>query len=143
MRRAAQGLARLIGRGQKLDVGPRVALSETAPPIDCRPDLADGHVTRDQPRRLRPAQSRYLLDVTPHLAPPRLAPLGVRLLDEHLLYPAIDLLPIFTLEPDFLAGLNEPANRFQTQLLCFAHADVQSPACLILQAHLVLEESRD
>ena len=61
--------------------------------------------------------------------------------DQHSLHPAIDLLPILALKPDFLARLNEPANRFQTQLLCFVHADVQSPACLILQAHLVLESN--
>jgi hypothetical protein len=54
-------------------------------------------------------------------------------------YPAVDLTTIGALKPDFLAGLDEPANRFQAQLLCFVHADVQSPACLTLQAHLVLE----
>ena len=42
---------------------------------------------------------------------------------------------------DSLAGLDKPARRFQTQLFCFVDADVHSPACLPLQAHLVLEES--
>jgi len=42
---------------------------------------------------------------------------------------------------DLFAGLYEPAHRLQTQLLGFLHADVQSPACLTLQAHLVLESN--
>jgi hypothetical protein len=58
-----------------------------------------------------------------------------------VIQPAIDLLAIATRKPDFLAGLQQPANRFQTQIFCFVRADVQSPACLILQPHLVLEES--
>jgi hypothetical protein len=47
-----------------------------------------------------------------------------------------DLAGAFTIDA---VRLVEPANCFQAQLLCFVHADVQSPACLILQAHLVLE----
>jgi hypothetical protein len=34
----------------------------------------------------------------------------------------------FVLKPDFFAGLNQPANRFQAQFLCFVHADVHIPA---------------
>jgi hypothetical protein len=56
-------------------------------------------------------------------------------------HPAIDWLAICAIKPDFLAGLDEPANRFQAQLLWFVHADVQSPACLTLQTHLVLEST--
>jgi hypothetical protein len=41
------------------------------------------------------------------------------------------LLAAFGLKPKFLAGhLDEPANHFQTQRLCFVHADVHAPACL-------------
>ena len=39
-RRPAQGLVRLIDRGQQLDVGPRVALRKTAPPVNRRLDTA-------------------------------------------------------------------------------------------------------
>jgi hypothetical protein len=63
------------------------------------------------------------------------------MLDKEALYPAIRLLAIYSFKPDPLAGLDEPANRFQTQIFCFVHADFQSPACLILQAHLVLDNS--
>jgi hypothetical protein len=73
-----------------------------------------------------------------HLAPRRLALMGVLLLDLQSLH-AVDLLTAFALRPDFLAGLEEPANRFRTQLLCFVHVAVQSPACLTLQALPVLE----
>jgi hypothetical protein len=59
--------------------------------------------------------------------------LAVLLPDKHSLHPAIHLLTTFARKPDFLAGLNKPAHRFQTQLLWFVHADVQSPACLTLQ----------
>ena len=48
---------------------------------------------------------------------------------------------VYVAIPPDLAGHYKPANRFQTQLLCFVHADVQSSSCLTLQAHLVLEES--
>ena len=36
--------------------------------------------------------------------------------------------PIVALKPDFRAGLDEPAHRRQTQLLCIVHADVHYPA---------------
>ena len=90
----------------------------------------------------RPAQPGHLLDVAPHQAPSCVALLGVLLLDQHPLHPDIDLMAVLALEPDFRTGLDEPDHRFQTQLLCFVHADVQSPACLTLQAHLVLEEQQ-
>jgi hypothetical protein len=141
-RRTAQGLVRLIDRGQKLDVGPRVALGETAPPIHGWLHAAGCCVAADQPRNLRPAQPGHLRHVAAQQASHRLALSGVLLRDHHSLHPAVDLLTIFALKPDFLACLNESPNPFQTQLLCFVHADVQSPACLILQAHLVLEESQ-
>jgi hypothetical protein len=63
------------------------------------------------------------------------------MLDKQALYPAIKLLAIYPFKPDPRAGLDEPAKRFQTQIFCFVHADFQSPACLIIQAHLVLEKS--
>jgi hypothetical protein len=58
----------------------------------------------------------------------RLALLGVLLLDQHTLAPATKLLAVFGLKLDFLAGLDKPANRLQTQLLCVVHADVHIPA---------------
>ena len=64
------------------------------------------------------------------------------MLNKQALYPAIKLMAIYAFKPNSLAGLHEPANRFQTQIFCFVHADFQSPACLILQAHLVLEKSK-
>jgi hypothetical protein len=54
-----------------------------------------------------------------HQAPHRLALLGVLLLDQNSLYPTVDFLTAFALKPDFFTGLDEPAHRFQTQLLCF------------------------
>src|ERR1035441_8954403 len=138
-RRTAQGLVRLIDRGQKLDVGPRVAIRKTAPPVDGWPDPAGGCVACDQPRHLRTAHPGHLLDVAPNQTTRRLALLGILLPHQHTLHPAINLLTALALKTDFLAGLDETANSFQAQLLCLVHADVQSPACLNLQAHLVLE----
>ena len=57
------------------------------------------------------------------------------------LHTAINLPTACARKPDFLAGLDRLANGFQAQLLCLLHADVQSPACLNLQAHLVLESN--
>jgi hypothetical protein len=116
--RAAQGLVRLVDRGQQLDVGPRVELRETPPPIDRHLDPSAGRVASDQPRELRPAQPGHLLDVAPHQTPRRLALLGVRLPHQHLLHPVVELLATFGLKPDSLAGRHKPANGFQTQLLC-------------------------
>ena len=126
--RAAQRFVRLVHAGQQLDVGPCVQLRETPSPIDRRLHPPGGRVARDQPRALRTAQPSHLLDVAPRQAPRRLAQVGVLLSDQHLLHPAIELPPIFTLKPDFLAGLDEPAHRLQTQLLCIVHADVHIPA---------------
>jgi hypothetical protein len=63
------------------------------------------------------------------------------LLAEYALDPAVHLFSLLTRKLDCFAGFYEPANLLQTQLLRFLHADVQSSACLILQAHLVLETS--
>src|SRR5664279_288353 len=139
--RSAQCLVCLVDRGQQLDVGPREALRETPSSINRRLDTACGAVASDQPRHLRPAQPGHLLDVASYQAPRRLALLGVFLPDKHSLQPTVNLLPVLAFKPDCLAGLDEPAHRFQAQLLCFVHADVQSPACLTLQAHLVLESN--
>jgi hypothetical protein len=40
----------------------------------------------------------------------------------------MNLLTTLARKPESLAGLDKPANRFQTQHLCFVQADVQSPA---------------
>ena len=109
VRRPAQGLVRLIDRGQQFDVGPRIALRETPPPIHRRPHPPAGGVTRDQARNLRPAQSRHLLDVTSQQTSCGFALPGVLLLNQHLLDPAVKLMAVFALKPDFLAGLtNRP-----------------------------------
>src|SRR5271156_5072854 len=99
------------------------------------------YITANQPRHLRTAQPGTLLHVTPQKTPRNLPLPGILLLNKHPLYPAVDLPPIMALKPDSRAGPDEPANLLQTQLLCFVHADVQSPACLPLQAHLVLEST--
>src|SRR5208283_350819 len=114
-------------------------LRETPPPVDGRLDPPAGRVASDEPRELRPAQPSHLLDVAPQQALARPALLPVRLLNQNPLYPAVALLAVFALKADCLAGFDEPLNCFQTQLLCFVHADVHIPACLSLQAHLVLE----
>src|ERR1035437_2607724 len=57
-----------------------------------------------------------------------LALLSVLLTDQHPLYPAIELLTVFSRKLDFLAGRHKPANPFQTQLFCVVHADVHYPA---------------
>jgi hypothetical protein len=58
-------------------------------------------------------------------------------------HPAVNLFSILALKTDSVTGRHKPSNLFQTQLLCSVHADLQSPSCLILQADLVLEESRN
>ena len=50
---------------QQLDVGSRVALGETPPPVDRRLDPTAGRVAGDQPAHLCAAQPRHLLDVAP------------------------------------------------------------------------------
>jgi hypothetical protein len=63
-----------------------------------------GRVVSDQPRHLRPAQRIHLHDVAPHQASSRLALPGVSLPDQNSLRPAIELLAVFGLKPDFLAA---------------------------------------
>jgi hypothetical protein len=48
--------------------------------------------------------------------------------DQHPLHPTVKLLAAFGLKPDFLAGCDKPADRFQTQLFSVVHADVHMPA---------------
>ncbi|MCU1291829.1 MAG: hypothetical protein JWP08_679, partial [Bryobacterales bacterium] len=60
---AAQRLVRFIDRRQQLDIGPRVALPETVPPVAPLLDLAAVQVTADQSRHLRPAQPGQLLHI--------------------------------------------------------------------------------
>src|SRR5271155_1501341 len=139
--RPPQGLMRLIDLDQQLDVCPAVALRETPPQIHARLHLPARYITANQPRHLRTAQPGNLLHVTPQKTPRNLPLPGILLLNKHPLYPAVDLPPIMALKPDSRAGPDEPANLLQTQLLCFVHPDVQSPACLPLQAHLVLEST--
>ena len=127
-RRTAQRLVSLIDRGKQLDVGPCVATRETPPPIDRHLHPPAGRVASDQPRNLRPAQPGHLLDLAQYQAPRRLAQLRVLLPDQNPFYSAINLLPVLALKPDLLAAGHEPANRFQTQLLCIVHADVHYPA---------------
>ena len=115
-RRSAQRFVRLIDQGQQLDIGTRVEFGETPPLVDRHPDPPAGRITSDQPRHLRPAQPGHLFDVAPHQAPRLLALLRVPLPDQHLLHPAVELLAVFCLKPDFLAGRDKPANCFQTQL---------------------------
>ena len=119
---------RLVDGGQQLDVGPREALGEPAPAIHRWLDPAAGCVAGDQPCDLCPAQPGHLLDVTPQQTARGLALPSVLLTDQQALHPGINLLPIGALKPDFLAGRDEPANPFQTQLLCLMHADVHFPA---------------
>ena len=128
MSRAAQSLVRLIDRGQQLDVGPSEALGEPAPPVDRWLDPATGGVAGDQPCNLCPAQPGHLFDVKPQQSARGLALLGVQLPDQQALHPGINLPATAALKPDFLAGRDEPANPFQTQLLCLMHADVHFPA---------------
>jgi len=54
----------------------------------------------------------------------------------------MDSLTALSLKLELLDSLSEPTNRFQSQLLGFVKADVQSPACLTLQDLLVLEETQ-
>jgi hypothetical protein len=78
--------------------------------------------------------------VAPDQATRRVALLGALLLLQHWPDPNLNLIPAFARKPDFIAGLDKSANRFQAQLLCLVHADVQSPACIPLQVHPVVEE---
>jgi hypothetical protein len=68
-RRPAQGLVCLVHTRQQGDVLPRIALREPAPPVGLRLHFFPPQVHRDQPRRLRPAQSGHLLHVPPHQSP--------------------------------------------------------------------------
>jgi hypothetical protein len=119
---------RLVDRGQQLDVGPSEALGEPVPPVDSGLDPAAGCVAGDQPCDLCPAQPGHLLDVTPQQTACGFPLPSVLLTDQQALHPRINLPAIGALKPDFLAGRDEPANPFQTQLLCLMHADVHFPA---------------
>jgi hypothetical protein len=140
-RRSGEGLVSLVDGGQQLDVGHGVALREPVPAIGRHPHFAGGHVACDQPRHLRAAQSGDLLDMTPQQSAHGLAmPQGL-LLAQHQLDPAVNLLTTLALKTKTLAGFDKPANRLQTQLLRFVHADLhlQQTTPTNLQAHLVLE----
>jgi hypothetical protein len=64
----------------------------------------------------------------------------ILLLTEHSLDPTVDLLATLALKTQFLAGCTNRES-LQTQLLCLMHTDIHFPACLTLQAHLVLEQT--
>jgi hypothetical protein len=104
---------------------------------------------RDNSRSPTPSPSRMLLpeqhpDSKPSASFARIQfwrGTGVLLLNQQSLHPAVDLMGICALKPNFLAGLHEPTNHSQTQLLCFVRPDVQSPACLARWDHLVLEST--
>ena len=91
--RTAEPLVGLVDRGQKRNVGLRVAAGKTGPLGRLGLDPPGSHVTANQPRGLGPAQTRHPRDVSPQ------QPLGAACLQsilmpaEQSLYPAINLSP--------------------------------------------------
>jgi hypothetical protein len=106
-------------------ISARIALNEAVSAIGCRLDLAGGHIANDQPRDLRATQAGDLLDVAPQQPACGVALLLIVLLAQHQLDPAVNLLRTFALKQETLAGFDKPANRLQTQLPRFVHADLQ------------------
>src|SRR5271157_5356118 len=128
--RSAERVVGLVDGGQQFDVGPRVALRKAVPPIAHRFHRALGLIAGNQARHLRPAAPGHLLQVTPQQTARPAALLHVLLLAQHRLHPGIDLRPVFAKKVDFFAGVEKRRDPFQTQLLCFVHADHPSSACL-------------
>src|SRR5208337_845778 len=128
--RSAERVVGLVDGGQQFDVGPRVALRKAVPPIAHRFHRALGLIAGNQARHLRPAAPGHLLQVTAQQTARPAALLHVLLLAQHRLHPGIDLLPVFAKKVDFFAGVEKRRDPFQTQLLCFVHADHPSSACL-------------
>ena len=126
--RPGERLMGLIDGGQQFDVGPRVALRETPPPILHHPHPTGGRIAVNQPRDLRPTQPGHLLKIASQQPPRHLALPQVLMLDEQALHPAIHLLAMLTLKADPFAGRYQQTNLLQTQLLRFVHADLQSSA---------------
>ena len=67
-------------------------------------ELSVGPVAADQPRYLGPAPAGHLPQVAPQQTARRAALFLVLLLAQKLLHPAVNLLTIFTFEPDCFAG---------------------------------------
>src|SRR5664280_1889422 len=86
-------------------------------------------VHRDQPRRLRPAQSGHLLHVPPHHSPLAAFQFFIPLLPERLVHPAVYLLPILALESHLSTAVQKCLNLLQAQSFRCLHADGQVPAC--------------
>jgi hypothetical protein len=65
------------------------------------------------------------------------------MLAKQALYPAINLPAIYAFKLDPHAGLDERANRFQTQIFCFVIADYLTSSMLVFKGYLVPEKSRN
>jgi hypothetical protein len=88
----------LVHPCQQSDVGSRVTLHETAPPVCLQLYRITPQKHADQSRRLRPAERCHFLHVPPHQA--STAPLQslIALLPQRLIHPDVNLLPFPPLE---------------------------------------------
>src|SRR5208282_1240205 len=103
--RSAQAFVGLIDDGQQFDIGASIALREAMPPIADGLDLSVGPIAGDQPRHLGPAPAGHLLQVASQQAAGFAALLLIVLSAQNLLHPAVNLLAIFSFEPDRCAGV--------------------------------------
>ncbi len=102
--RSAQAFMRRIDGGQQLHVGAGIALREAVPSIADGLELSVGPIAGNQARHLGPAQAGHLLHIAPQQATRRAALLGILVLAQNLLHPAVNLLAAFAFEPDAFAG---------------------------------------
>ena len=126
---SAQSFVRFIHFRQQLNVPGRVAVRKAVAPVAAFPYRAFPDVPRDEPRRLRSAQSRHLLQVLPQHPFDYLAPLPILLLAKCPADPSIDFCPIRSLKPYCIRCFPKYPDLLQAQPFFVLHADVQSSAC--------------
>ena len=145
-RRAAEIPVRFVHVGQQSYIGRRVTRRELGALILGRLHSTRFAMDRDQPRHLRPAQSRHPPDVLPHHALLGTAQACVLVPHQRPFHPVVDLGPLQTRKPNLATPRQERPDLLQAHCFRIVHADDQSPAsrsrppsgssCMRIQAQL-------
>jgi hypothetical protein len=102
-----------IHAGQQFHILGGIALGKAMPLVDRDLDFAALLIALDQARYLSSAQPGHLLQVPSQQAAHFSPLLLVLVMHQHLLYPAVDLLSCFSLEPDPFAGFQKRSDLIQ------------------------------
>jgi len=140
-RRTAQIAVALVHIGEQFHIRPGVAGGEFPPLIRSRLYLSAGGIACDQPRHLRPAQSRHAGDIPPHQSLFHSAEACVLETNQRPFRPAVYPGPTLPGESYPSGALQKRPNLLQTARLRIVHADNQFPASRFPSFMLILCEN--